>query len=82
MNEVLLLLVGIAAIVLVFRRMKADRQRKLSSRMTMLLFSVMTVCYVALWTIVYGPEMWVIIQAAVLVALFTLVGFLSDDKST
>lgn len=82
MGEFLFLLVGLAFIVIVFRRIKADRQRKSPSRMTMLLFSVIAVCAVALWTIVYGAEMWVLIQAAIIIVLFTLLVLFSDDKST
>ncbi|NTF91445.1 hypothetical protein G6L46_30215 [Agrobacterium rhizogenes] len=82
MNEVLFLLVALAAIFLVLRTFKSDWHRKYSSRMTMLLFSVITLCAATLWMIVYGPDIWVLVQAAVIIALCAAAGFLSDDKST
>jgi amino acid transporter len=81
MNELLFLLVALAAVFLVLRTFKPDWRRKYTSRMTLLLFSVMTVCAAALWTIVYGPEIWLLAQAAIVVVLCTAAGLLSDDKS-
>ncbi|MCZ7448343.1 hypothetical protein O8B93_12195 [Agrobacterium rhizogenes] len=82
MNDVLFLLMAVATIFVVLRTFKADWRRKYSSRTTMLLFSMTTLCAAALWMMVYGPDFWILVQAAVIIALCTAAGLLSEDKPT
>lgn len=43
------------------------------------LFAIANVLY-ALWSVVYGPDRWVLIQAGILIVVGTVAGILSARK--
>lgn len=79
--ELLLTLVIVLAIALVFYIFSSQGAKRLSLRVKCLIISSMIVCVAALWCVVYGPNLWILIQAGIIIVVAALVGLLSSRKT-
>ncbi|SCB49537.1 hypothetical protein [Rhizobium multihospitium] len=78
--ELLFTLAGLVSIVVALYILLSQRGKRLSFKVKCLIFSALVFCMTALWCIVYGPELSILIQAGVIIVVATLAGFLSSHK--
>lgn len=78
--ELLFTLGGLIAIAIVLYLFMSQRGKRLSWRVKCLILSVLVASLAALWCIVYGPYLWVLIQAGILIAVGTVASILSARK--
>ena len=76
--EVALLVAGLLAIVIVLYMFLSVPGKRASTKVKCLIFSVLVALMTALWSAVYGPDFWVMVQAAVIIVVAAAVGLLSS----
>lgn len=76
--ELLFTFAGLAAIVLALYILFSQRGKRLSFKIKCLMFSALVFCMTALWCVVYGPDLWIIIQSGIIIVIATLAGLLSS----
>ncbi|QND44444.1 hypothetical protein HB780_01185 (plasmid) [Rhizobium lusitanum] len=79
--ELLFTFAGLVAIAVALYILLSQRGKGLSFKVQCLVFSALVFCLTALWCVVYGPELWILIQAGVIIAVSTLAGLLASRKS-
>jgi hypothetical protein len=79
--ELLFTFTGLVAIAVAFYILLSRRGKGLSFKVKCLISSAVVFCMTAAWCIVYGPELWILIQAGVIIAVATLAGLLASRKS-
>ena len=67
--EVALLVAGLLAIVIVLYMFLSVPGKRASTKVKCLIFSVLVALMTALWCAVYGPDFWVMVQAAVIIVV-------------
>ncbi|WFU07352.1 hypothetical protein QA648_36330 (plasmid) [Rhizobium sp. CB3171] len=78
--ELLFLLFALGGIAFALYMPLSQRGKRLSVKVTCLIISVLIFCATALWCVVYGPELWILIQAGVLIVVVAIGGLLSSGK--
>lgn len=78
--ELLFTFGGLIAIAIVLYLFTSQRGKRLSWRVKCLILSVLVALLAALWSVVYGPDRWVLIRAGILIFVGTVVSFLSARK--
>ncbi|MDK4742549.1 hypothetical protein PH547_27025 [Rhizobium sp. CNPSo 3464] len=78
--ELLFTLAGLIAIVVALYVLRSQRGKRLSFKTKCLIFSALVFCMTALWCVVYGPDLWILIQAGAIIVVATLAGLLSSRK--
>ncbi len=78
--ELLFTFAGLGAIALAFYILFSQQGKGLSFKVKCLIFSALVFCITALWCIVYGPELWILLQAGVIIVVATLAGLSSARK--
>lgn len=78
--ELLFTLGGLIAIVIVLYLFTSQRGKRLSWRVKSLILNVLVASLAALWCVIYGPDLWVLIQAGILIVAGTIASFLSARK--
>ncbi|MBB4403013.1 MULTISPECIES: hypothetical protein [Rhizobium/Agrobacterium group] len=78
--ELVLTFAGLLAIAIALYLLLSQRGKHLRWQVKCLIFSVLVCLTAALWCAVYGPGLWVLIQAGTLIVLATITGFLSSPK--
>ncbi|HAU78240.1 MAG TPA: hypothetical protein DCW88_22830 [Agrobacterium sp.] len=78
--ELLFTLGGLIAIAILLYLFMSQRAKRLSWRVKCLIFSLLVALLAALWCIVYVPELWVLIQAGILIVVGTAASILSARK--
>lgn len=78
--ELLFTLGGMIAIAIVLYLFVSQRGKRLSWHVKCLILSVLVALLAALWCIVYGPDLWVLIQAGILIVVGTVASILSARK--
>jgi hypothetical protein len=79
--ELLFTFAGLLVIAVALYILLSQRGKRLSFKVKCLIFSALVFCMTALWCIVYGPELWILTQAGVIIAVATLAGLLASRKS-
>ena len=79
--EVALLVAGLLAIVIVLYMFLSVPGKRASTKVKCLIFSVLVALMTALWCAVYGPDFWVMVQAAVIIVVAADVGLLSSSNN-
>lgn len=78
--ELLFTLGGLIAIAIVLYLFMSQRGKRLSWGVKCLILSVLVALLAALWCIVYGPDLWILIQAGILIVVGTVASVLSARK--
>ncbi|EYR77652.1 hypothetical protein [Shinella sp. DD12] len=78
--ELLFTLGGLIALAIVLYLFMSQRGKRLSWRVKCLILSVLVALLAALWCVIYGPDLWVLIQAGTLIVAGTIASFLSARK--
>ncbi|WP_172691174.1 hypothetical protein [Rhizobium rhizogenes] len=78
--ELLFTLAVLVAIALALYILLSPRGKRLSFKTKCLIFSALVFCMTALWSVVYGPDLSILIQAGLIIVVATLAGLLSSRK--
>ncbi|CVI63073.1 hypothetical protein CFBP4996_27235 (plasmid) [Agrobacterium leguminum] len=78
--ELVFTFAGLLAIAITLYLFLSQRGKHLRWQVKCLIFSVLVCLIAALWCMIYGPDLWVLIQAGALIVLATITGILSSPK--
>ncbi|NTC45123.1 hypothetical protein G6M82_11005 [Agrobacterium tumefaciens] len=80
MMELVFTFGGLLAIAIALYLLLSQQGKHLPWQMKSLVFSVLVCLIAALWCAIYGPDLWVLIQAGTLMVVATIAGILSSPK--
>ena len=79
--ELLLTLAGFVAIAIAVYVLFSQSGKRHSFKIKCFIFSGLVFCMTALWSIVYGPDIWILIQAGIIIVVATIGGLFSSGKA-
>ncbi len=78
--ELVFTFAGLLAIAVLLYLFLSQRGQRLSWQMKCLIFSLLVSIITGLWCVVYGPDLWVLVQAGALIVVGTVISILSSPK--
>jgi hypothetical protein len=78
--ELVLFFAGLLAIAVALYMFLTKPGNLLSTKLKGLVCSVLIALFTALWCIVYGPDLWILVQAGAIIVALTAAGLLSSPK--
>lgn len=79
--ELVFTFAGLLAIAIMLYVFLSQRGKHLRWQVKCLIFSVLVCLLAALWCMIYGPDLWVLVQAGALIVIATITGILSSPKN-
>lgn len=80
MTELVFTFVGLLAIAITLYLFLSQRGKHFRWQVKCLIFSVLVCLIAALWCMIYGPDLWVLIKPTRFIVVATITGILSSLK--
>lgn len=78
--KLVFIFIGLLAIAIMLYLLLSQRGQHLPWRVKYLISSVLAFLVAALSCAIYGPDLWVLIQAGAMIVVLTIAGILSSPK--
>ncbi|TKV70741.1 hypothetical protein [Rhizobium sp. AU243] len=78
--ELVFTFASLLAIAITLYLFLSQRGKHLRWQVKCLISSVLVCLLAALWCMIYGPDLWVLVQAGALIVIATITGILSSPK--